>query len=452
MNVLAVNVKTLYRRRISWLWGILCLLCSILLSLILAYSSIDDFVSYKWMLASWLVYFWLMTSLYTGQGAANVQIEILTKPFSFCLPGHKGIVRRFIFLTGGIFSLLFTLPFLLCPGLTFLKGLTFIISIFFATMTNYILGALGSLEGKRKGLLLTLPYFLFLFWALSNFERILKQPLFYSLSVIVLGILVCVSVWRYLGRESLARQYCAAKKAQRSGRWEWIKLSPEVERFFIRRISRGSYSGIGRYIWGALYKTLGLSLSKWKWCVFFVLLATIVLGWIDLYFANLLFLCLGFAAFMVRLPVRSSMLVSGGRKERYYGAVGCAVATAILVSGMAITIVVLSEVLSQVVPDIRWKSEVIAFDAVDIRSLYWALLVIPLIFIAELFYSVEPLLTSIVVVGLSGLLFFTLFGTGILLRPPHPAVLILVVCSWGALLLVLRHIFKNWCLVRQRKE
>ena len=62
---------------------------------------------------------YLVLSFFWGLLTTVLQKEILTKPVSFCLPGHREIPRQFIFRIGFVVNGLLGLVFLAHPGLDF---------------------------------------------------------------------------------------------------------------------------------------------------------------------------------------------------------------------------------------------------------------------------------------------------------------------------------------------
>ena len=62
---------------------------------------------------------YLMVSLLAGVLAGALQKDVLIKPFSFCLPGHRHIARPLVFWIGGTVNLILGCVFLWYPGLSF---------------------------------------------------------------------------------------------------------------------------------------------------------------------------------------------------------------------------------------------------------------------------------------------------------------------------------------------
>ncbi len=104
MSILIANLKHLYQRRGAW-FAYLIILCMVPMALFgLKY---DRYLGF------------LLISFWTGVFAGNMQKDVLMKPFSFCLPGHRRIPTLFIFCVGGVVNLILGCVFLMYPGLDF---------------------------------------------------------------------------------------------------------------------------------------------------------------------------------------------------------------------------------------------------------------------------------------------------------------------------------------------
>ena len=108
MSILTANLKHLYQRR-----GIL--LVYLALGFI-AFVSIA--VLFKRPAAGQGRFIGLVVLAFAiGLIAALLPIEIMTKSFSYCLPGHRKVVRRFIFWVGVVVNLFGSLLFIMYPDL-----------------------------------------------------------------------------------------------------------------------------------------------------------------------------------------------------------------------------------------------------------------------------------------------------------------------------------------------
>jgi len=107
-NIMTVNLKHLYQRRGLWLaYGLLGL--HVFASLAIGLN--------KPLLGKGRFMGPVLLQFLIGLCTASWTIEIWTKPFSYCLPGHRAVPRKFVFSVAIVTSLLGSLLFLAYPGL-----------------------------------------------------------------------------------------------------------------------------------------------------------------------------------------------------------------------------------------------------------------------------------------------------------------------------------------------
>ncbi|MHC4460902.1 MAG: hypothetical protein ACYS30_05655, partial [Planctomycetota bacterium] len=389
---------------------------------------------------------------------------------------HRKVVRKFIFSVAVVFNFLASLRFLWYPGLNSGQLVLAVCSALFAGLIFYWLGVWLAFGFRNSAALIgLLPFIIFggFFFDLhATIERtIVGNPP----GVILVGVLSSVLAWLWLGNAGLARRYCGVPGIGFFDAWnrdkmqkyrqvrlakKWDKLrkhpSPWVETFFLGRMNRYDYVSTGRYIWGGLYTTFGIALSQlsqWKVAfssVFSALVLVCFLGYMGPG-RNILFIMPGLMFTQMRLPVYSSMLVSGGRKERYRCAITLVITEAVLITVLATIVAALSLPLATIIPDITLRDITFAFHAMNIELFFVPLLMIPIVFTIQLIYYRKP----VVMMALIMLLFMLLFGTASFWRE-HLSVVInpmyivsLVVLSWVLFTLILRYVCMRRCLVGQ---
>ena len=270
MSILAANLKHLYQRRGAWFWYLVILVMIPTMAFINSESG--RYLGY------------LLTSYLVGFLVGAVQKEILSKPFSFCLPGHTGIPRRFIVWVGVVINALLGFVFIFHLGLGYPSVFLVVLAGATAGMVVHLLCAGLMLFNLEKNILVwfLIPiglYGYFSKWDLIVQEVIVRSPLIAT----SLGLLSCWLAWNWLGRESLRRKYCGkmvigmfdAWNKEKMSKFRLAKLAEKekkkpssmimssgVERFFISRISGATTDSLGPYIWGGLYKTFGMMISQ----------------------------------------------------------------------------------------------------------------------------------------------------------------------------------------------
>jgi hypothetical protein len=414
MSILTANLKHLYQRR--GLWLVYAFLGSVSLPGIMMISMAKKPKAGDGM----FVMFVMWTMVIVGIAAATIQIEVLSKPFSFCLPGHRKIARKFMLLAGLIVSLSYSLIFLRYPGLDLWQLLPVVLSAFSALLVFYWFGIvvtfltnnqIGRNQVRWAGLL---PFILIVgmfFGLLKILENMIIE---FPMLFITIGILSSVLAWRWLGDDSIARQYCAKPVLGTFGAWDRSKMqkfsqasiavkgdkifrkAPQVEQFFLARMLKCSAFGVGRYIWGGLYKAFGPALSQGMSnqflgaFIFFLVLS--FFGYMDGYMGNemkmmvMLFIMPCIAVIVVQLPFYSSMLIAGGRRERIFTSMTLFVTIAILITTAVTVLAAMTILMEKILPDITLWGQTFTFKAADLRLFFIPLLIIPLGFIFNLVF------------------------------------------------------------------
>ena len=142
MSVLSANLKHLYQRRGLWLTYLilgLLVFASLAIALDRPLAARGRFMGL------------VMLQFLIGACIASLSAEVLTKPFSYCLPGHRAVPRKFIFSVAVVTSLLGSLLFLAYPGLHGWQPPLVICSAFCAGLIMYwAAGAFTFRIGKSR--------------------------------------------------------------------------------------------------------------------------------------------------------------------------------------------------------------------------------------------------------------------------------------------------------------
>jgi hypothetical protein len=464
MSILTINLKHLYQRRGLWLvYAFLGLFVfmSILIPLEHPGAGKGQYVGL------------VALAFVVGLILAALPIEIVTKPFSYCLPGHRKVPRKFVFCIGIVFNLFGSLLFIMYPGLQSGQLVLVVCSAFFAGMILYWLGVGLAFGVRGSGAWIAFSPLVILGGSFFGLHKVLESVIVgIPFGVILVGILSSVVAWIWLGDEGWARKYCAVPwigffdvwnrfkmqryiKVRAAVKWDKLKQhpSPWVETFFLGRMNRQGYFGTGRYIWGGLYTMFGVALSQWKAAFSGVFLALVIVCFLG-YMGpgtDILFIMPAFIIAQMRLPVYSSMLISGGRKERYRCAMTLVITLAVLITVLVTVIAALSQLLAEIMPDITLRGRTFIFHAMNIQLFFVPLLMIPIVFSIQLIFYRRPIFIVLSVM----LVFMLLFTTVIIWREQlseviNPMYIVSpVVLSWVLFLLVLRYVCMRRCLVGQ---
>ena len=144
MSILTVNLKHLYQRRGLWLvYALFGIVAATLIKdpLLRARAGHGDYI------ASAVLPFFI------GFLLILPQIAVLSKPLSYCLPGHRRVFRRYVFWTGIATSGVCSMLFLRYPGLDGGPLVLVVCSAFFGGMTFYLAGVVPAMVGVNAAVI-----------------------------------------------------------------------------------------------------------------------------------------------------------------------------------------------------------------------------------------------------------------------------------------------------------
>jgi len=420
MSILTVNLKHLYQRRGLWLvyafLGFIAFACIA--------GALDRPAAGKGQFTRFV-----LLSPVIGLLAAMLALEVVAKPFSYSLPGHRKTLRQFISVVGVTVSLLGSLLFLMYPGLRSWQLALVPCSTLFAGLIFYWLGV-WLIFGIRSSwrfvgflplVIITAGFF--------NLHVIIERAIVETpFAVILVGALSSVVAWRLLGNAGLARRYCAVPwlgfldfwnrdklqrytQAKKAIKWEKLKTHPNpwVEQFFLGRMKECEYFSQGRHVWGGLYTTFAVALSRWRDALSGFLMALLVvcfLGYMGPAATIIFFIMPGFMVAQTRLPAYSSMLVSGGRTERFITTITLVATIAVLVTVLVTVVAASSLPLAAIMPDFTLRGANFSFHAVNMGLFFVPLLMIPIVFALQLIFFRKPIFMMLSIMLLFMLLFF----------------------------------------------
>lgn len=171
---------------------------------------------------------------------------------------------------------------------------------------------------------------------------------------------------------------------------------------------------------------------------------------------NIIFLMPGIMVAQMSLGVHSSLLISGGRRQRFWSALALALITSVLVTVVVAMIAGGTHLLESIMPQVTFKGHEYAFKALNMNFAIVPLLMIPLTLIIGLIFYKKPVLTILLAI----ILFQIFFALGIIgdltimnvpLRIGLSHMTILLIFNWAIFVAVLRHISMRSCLVSQSK-
>ena len=465
MTILQANLKHLYQRKGFWLIGLGLGLFAFMCIMAIVDGEQGSFMVF----AVWI---------YIAAGFTSaLQVEVLTRPFSWSLPGHARIPVKFLFCIGISVSLFWSVVFLFYPAPTLAEHLLSCVSVFFAGTIIYWLGAWVVFRFPNWVSAIVLVPILMVYGRYLDlyvlFERVIVDAWF---AVILLGGLVNFLAWRHWSRPGMARKYCGRPWLGAFDAWNKEKISefqqarlaqrnkaiptvlPRVEKFFLDRITDRTGPNTAQYIWGGLYRSFGLIASRKRECVRFWLIMLPLLCFLGYMgpAANIIFIMPGLMVANMSLHVRSTLLVSGGRTERFWSALSTAAVATLLATVTVTLMAALTLALQAVMPELTIKGQSAVYRAMEMKLFFIPLCMMPLtLTIALIFYRYPRLMMGVVM-----MIFILAMQVSVFLKilPIHPKepgpihiiiiITLILLCCWAIFTAVLRHICMRRCLVR----
>jgi hypothetical protein len=312
---------------------------------------------------------WVLSSLVLGLSISAVQMSFAGKTLAFMLPGHEVGVRQVLLGTGPIIIGLFSLVFLSYPDLSQAALVGLYLSAFCLGMFFYWLGVGVVLVWGMKYVAILLIIGVFIFSVGRWIEWfIIELPIL----SIILGTVATGVFWWLLRQPEFFKQYCretwyssaaiaASKRRQPIFREEMTlparrsRLEIITEQFFLKRMQSCKSSGMARYLWGQLYEMLGMISSRYQ------LIKAVLYIVPNLFFGYLVVdldgHLLPYPWIMVPFMLvgrfenkYSSLLITGGRYERFVAVLANTVVVVVLTTVFYLFICILSLPLEWVLP------------------------------------------------------------------------------------------------------
>lgn len=472
MNILMANLKHLYQKRSFWFVGLIYGVFAFGVIRVIARAITRNKQGAFSAPVLWMFFISVLI--------VSLPIDILTKPFSSCLPGHRKIPRKFLFCIGLVLSFLWSLSFLFYPDLNIVKTILACLSAFSIFTIFYWLGAWFVSKVRNWSAVFAILPLIMLGNELLNMSAIVENAIVESpLPMILLGGIVNFLAWNYWGRSNLARQYCGklwmgafdAWNKEKMSRYRLARLakkdkkkpnltmmSPCVEGFFVSRISGAETGSLQQYIWGALYKSFGITVSQYRrdWMRFFMLMLPILC--FLCYFPgggkNIIFVMPGLMVAQMSLRVYSSLLICGGRRQRFWSALTLAAATGVFVTIVVAILAISTNLLAGIMPQLIIRGHEFTFDALNMNYSLVPFMMIPVTFTIGLIFHKKPMLAILFVMVVFQIVFAmsiigeaTIMNVRIQIEQRH--IIIMLLISWTLFITTLRYISTRCCLVSQ---
>ncbi len=406
------------------------------------------------------MWFWFgMINLMAGLGISSLHKEILARPFTYCLPGHRPIPRRIIVSFGVILNLLLPVVILLRKDLAYHDIPFIVMSASSFGLIVYLLVNLSGLIPRDRNLFPVVGVGLIgviLVGTDALDSLALDLPVLLPAVAVILGVVA----WLFLRGEPMARKFsgqiawgfstpnkAARKKAERTASAKQQYDSPVwIHEFFIKCMESSNHTAIARYIWSDLYLAFAKPLSRWKDVLLVLSLVAIGSAYLSTFTRDVddanspilvsIAVVMSLAAMSVRLPLYSNTPPFTPRKQRLQGAVSVAGVMTLLMIVMLFVITAMTQLLQQILPDF--------FAALpQMQIILLPLACVPAVLIIHVCIKSPSLKPALII-----LMFF--LCAGLLIRSENLFLWMLLTsaCTWTTFILIARHICGKRCLVQ----
>lgn len=467
MSIITANLKHLYQCRTLWLWYFYIFAFGFSQISIYAHSDRNAGAGLG-LLHFWLIFF---NVYFSGMLIGSLVANVLSKPFTYTLPGHRHISRGFVVYTGMVAGLA---PFLIVLWLEPSTGT----QKWLAATAFYLLVLAICLMISRQSFRVSNPRFARTYGILLGFLGIV--PIFlqirydflriwitdYPFITSGLSVIVILIFYRQLNGDKLARTICGkpmsglaagtwriTQKRQRAlwqAKGDKSLTSSAVDVFFLDRMRQTAALSKSRFYWGMLYERLATFLHMSG--PLLLLTAGLIVCYFPMRYVGTIFLIPLFLLVQFRIPIRSNLLLPGGRMERFGGAITLIVSMTGLIVLMYLSLIGLSHLLAMIMPEISLRNITLSYRTVNGSILYAALALLPICFAIQILFPRHALIWALAVVMPSIMIFYG----AVVARPngfdelPPITIIPILLILWASLFLLLRHICLRRSLVGQK--
>lgn len=346
----------------------------------------------------------------------SVPVSVMTLPLAYCLPGHRTIPAKFVFLVGGGICSFFAIPSLLNPQLVLAERFCFFIPVACTYSIFYWLGAATAFRFRRWPFLLCLLPLMGMSKGTMLGKFMATVAYVYPLPVMAVAVAIHLLAYRLLWHPHLVRRYCGPLRLGTFDAWNCEQAKRFQRGVFLEKESKRD---VPSYMWGeetvlrylrqfawghpfqamlgGVYRGHGrFLLCRREWCNIFVMycLVTLFLG----YFGpsvNMVYAIPLFMVSFVDLQIDNTYLIAGGRRERFYAGVGLVGMTVFVVLAALTIMVGFSYLVAPYMPELTIGSQQARYQTPEIGLFWVPFLLVPLGLIFNLVFRRSILLRRV---------------------------------------------------------
>ena len=368
MSILTANLKHLYQRRALWLFYPFVIL-------LLPAMFVGSEKGGGRPLALLLVFV-------LGLVFGSSQREVASRPFSFLLPRHTGLIPRQALIQGAFFGLLVPLCWLRLPGLGLVPHPGLLLTTWLLGTACYLGGTLASFSVPYVA-----PFLGFLPLTIFGCTLLALPPILnvaiqdFPLRTALVALFGVACAWRFLRRRSLGRHWALQRsiaffdefnfpKATQYHQWrraQRVELQPEqgnpaLVRFLLTGVASTTPRDLLRYVWATWYEWFGLVTAK-RWLGMLLMWPVITL--FTGYFAGgtnslVVFVMPVIMAVSLRRTYLAAYLPAG-RAQRHLAAVVAMLIVTAFTTALAWLFVLISQPIAPAMPQLKLPTGTMTF-------------------------------------------------------------------------------------------
>ena len=428
---------------------------------------------------SGVVFSMLVVPFWSGVISASLCKDLLTKPFSFCVPRHAKAWRVTLFKTGLVVAAVCALVVLFsttgAPGVVAVT----VWQTFVICLGAFMLAALVTTSAPNTGFLPALITILLIITFNDNLAEHVRVTvedvlLAHPLVTTVTCAMIVYAAWRKLGSRDLSRRLCGeaflglhgsfnsqtaeAYKARRKlhrMRRSPGRLMKTLERFVTARMQARSGRATLKALWGTLYVQTGkwapATASNFVWLFLFLVMLTLVLGFYHPHRlapgvsgANLIL----FLACLVNADYRvnpyAGLLLNVSRKNRYTSLVFSALTQWLVLGVFAAALTAVSIAAGRFVDELTVAGGTYTYTPVHPKAFFIFAPAVPFYFLSQVLFPKRHVI-AIMVISIAGVIGFFAIGHK-MLDLSVLWLLLLQLVSWLPFIGWIRHYCYSWDL------
>ncbi len=400
MQVLLANLRLFYQHRVLMLMGVFYILLSLTL-----FVRADGEGALAALIA---------VAFAIGVTVAAMQMDVVSKAFSFCLPYHRVAVRRFTFLTGLVVSVALSLLLGQYPGqagMTWDRRALVLLSPLSASMIAYLSGTVIGLCVGIPVVVLVFTPFIAVGAVLTDLHVKIESAVIHAPVCIVAAAMISGIVgWLWLGRPAWFRRRCTRpwigfsdldnlpKMEQYHQARACVRpktgLNSRIDRFFLGRITSHTRGEWLKCVWGALYAPVLQIAQSWKRHLFILSTVLVVAGYIPSVIPFIAGVLLPVTIIsLLRPPVCVKSVVAEGRREKFITMIVLLTVLANAAVLIVASLAAISNLVALLVPEVNAGNFTFSFRAINLRTVWYPIIVLPIMSLLHILsYIIKPVL------------------------------------------------------------